>query len=665
MEQQKSEREILVALEQLRQAKKYKEFFALAEEGAASYPDSFPIRILFAEVLVETKNLSEAEDIFKDLIVSYPDNINLLLDLGKVTFTLEKYDEAAEYLNKILFLDPFNYQAKELLVKIDKIKAGQPAVEPAPAQPESPAYPPQVAGPDELVMPGAQEDEPSPKRSDIDTTPFTAPTKPEDEFEIGQQPDFDTKKVEFDMPTSVGAPGQPPPAPAAPAPGKQALDMEFDIPGISEPEQPAAPPPVPPSTPAAPPPEGDTITEMEFDIPLPGEPEQPPPPPVPPSTPAAPAPGKPGLDMEFEIPGMDESPQIPPPSPGPPPIPAGQEAGKEEKEPEPAKKEFEMEFEIPGMDNSLQPPSPPAPPPVPTGQEAQTGETDFPPPGPPPAAPMDQAEKKIENVPPTRLPDFDTKKVEFIRQTEAGKEKEFEIPPAPVPETASEPAAPESEIELEIPAAGKTGLEAEPPEDETVADTIVEMEAPKIPRVAQGPPIPPPPAAAPPGLEYGISASDETPAGDDEFEIPSAREESQEDIKVEYESPAQVPITAYDEFEMPPDGEESREEIRVEYESPAREVSLEANDAYEIPPVRESEPEEMSPESEDFQAAPVTSEPQEKETDGQIQQEEAEFMTESAAELYLSQGLLDDALIIYEKLYRVQKIGRASCRERV
>jgi hypothetical protein len=36
----------------------------------------------------------------------------------------------------------------------------------------------------------------------------------------------------------------------------------------------------------------------------------------------------------------------------------------------------------------------------------------------------------------------------------------------------------------------------------------------------------------------------------------------------------------------------------------------------------------------------------------------AEFVTESAAELYLSQGLYDDALGIYEKLYAARKEGR-------
>ena len=33
-------------------------------------------------------------------------------------------------------------------------------------------------------------------------------------------------------------------------------------------------------------------------------------------------------------------------------------------------------------------------------------------------------------------------------------------------------------------------------------------------------------------------------------------------------------------------------------------------------------------------------------------------MTESAAELYLSQGLIDDALTIYEKLYQARKEER-------
>jgi hypothetical protein len=38
--------------------------------------------------------------------------------------------------------------------------------------------------------------------------------------------------------------------------------------------------------------------------------------------------------------------------------------------------------------------------------------------------------------------------------------------------------------------------------------------------------------------------------------------------------------------------------------------------------------------------------------------EEMEFVTESAAELYLSQGLYKDALKIYEKLYAAQQDER-------
>ena len=564
MENLKSEKEQLARLEQLRREKKYKEFFSAAEEAAMAFPDSYPVKFLYAEVLSETKQVEEAENVLKDLLFTYPDNINLLLELGKVTFNLEKNDEAAEYFNKILFLDPFNDQAKTLLVKIEKSKKDTPAgeVEAAEEEEEKPlnfityTKEKEKVRQEEFVMPEVPAEEAPEKRSEIDTTPFTAATKPEDELDIlEKKPDFDTKKVVFDIPSSVGSPEQPaaapPPLPADLQPGEKEPDIEFDIPSLDE--------PAPPSFGQSPVP-AESRAEAEI----------------------------PGIDIEFDIPSLDEPGQ---PPAEPPPLPVDIQPGKEE---------LEMGFDIPSLGEPVQPP------------------------------PIPEA--------PAQKPGAYTKEVAAVKP----------------PEEAGEKSGQDAVV---------SGREAEPADSEAAADTIVEMEAPQMPGVEQGPPIPPPgleddmPAVREKEAEFEYEIPAQRPAADEvgEFEIPSSLEDSQDDIRVEYEIPAREPLTTVDEvekFEIPP----AREPLTAvdeaeEFEIPPAQPSETADrEEIDIPPIGETDREHIE--------IGETGSPGEKVEDGGNQQEEGEFMTESAAELYLSQGLIDDALTIYEKLYQARKEER-------
>ncbi len=165
----KSEREHLAHLERLHREKKFEEFLILAEKIIEDFSESFHIRFLYARVLKELKRLSESELILKDLSISYPDNINLLLEMGSLLVEYGKFDEAAACFNKILFLDPFNTGAREFLEKINLLKkspsvagqkspgflayeAGKPKTEAARAQ-ASPKPPPIPEIEDEIPEP--------------------------------------------------------------------------------------------------------------------------------------------------------------------------------------------------------------------------------------------------------------------------------------------------------------------------------------------------------------------------------------------------------------------------------------------------------------------------------------------------------------------------------
>jgi len=112
----------MVTLERLYSTKKFDEFLQTAQEAVENFPNSFQIRFFYARVLKELRRFSEAEATLKILAASFPDNINLLLEMGAVLVEHEKFEEAEDCLNKILFLDPFNNRAKELLDKINLLK---------------------------------------------------------------------------------------------------------------------------------------------------------------------------------------------------------------------------------------------------------------------------------------------------------------------------------------------------------------------------------------------------------------------------------------------------------------------------------------------------------------------------------------------------------------
>lgn len=118
----KKERDRLTDLEILFNEKKYPEALSFAEEISKEFPSSFQIKLLHARILKELNKLDEAENLLKEEVSNFPDNVNLLLEVGDIYSKKGEYNLATEYYNKVMFIDPFNLEAKELIEKTDEIR---------------------------------------------------------------------------------------------------------------------------------------------------------------------------------------------------------------------------------------------------------------------------------------------------------------------------------------------------------------------------------------------------------------------------------------------------------------------------------------------------------------------------------------------------------------
>lgn len=129
----KQEKEQLASLENLFWQRKFSEAAELAETLHREYPHSFQINFLYVKILKELKRWQESESVLTRLMESFPDNVSILQEWADVCVHLDKSDEAREYYNKILFLDPFNVNAKEALNRLESARSQPDADEPSTA----------------------------------------------------------------------------------------------------------------------------------------------------------------------------------------------------------------------------------------------------------------------------------------------------------------------------------------------------------------------------------------------------------------------------------------------------------------------------------------------------------------------------------------------------
>ena len=86
--------------------------------------NSFQGKYLKAMTHYGLNDLSEADKIFTELYKSHPENLNVIYKLAELKEKLLDFKKSLEYLNQILFLDPFNSEinkkVKELIFEIIK-----------------------------------------------------------------------------------------------------------------------------------------------------------------------------------------------------------------------------------------------------------------------------------------------------------------------------------------------------------------------------------------------------------------------------------------------------------------------------------------------------------------------------------------------------------------
>jgi hypothetical protein len=279
------------------------------------------------------------------------------------------------------------------------------------------------------------------------------------------------------------------------------------------------------------------------------------------------------------------------------------------------------------------------------------------------------------------LPEFDSEKLRDVISEESP-------PPPPVPEMTEESV---KEQEPELPPFSP------PPVPELKDEPITEQEPELLPS-------PPPPPPIPEMSKISEEDTDETAAGSlfpqkipeqemDETEIPppiSNMEEMDPPSNLAIEEPETPPIP---EYEIPPiaDVEKELEKIEESAQKEQQESASQRKQTAESFSMPETESQEKIQEQEPRLTVTPPPIPDVKDTadnpdipempnetnqvlesqEPKKKMEEAEepwqeepgteepgFVTESAAELYVEQGLLDDALDIYKKLYDSRKEER-------
>jgi len=143
----------------------------LCTAGLERHPDYVSAHIVFGRCLIDQKNDPGASAVFRKVLALDPENVLALKILAEIAARGGRYDEAADWLSRLLSADPMNGDAAEALARA-KGRAAQSAAKPtsepvARLVPEA-ARPPQRNR--DLVIEHAPE-EPTSPRLDVKGTP--------------------------------------------------------------------------------------------------------------------------------------------------------------------------------------------------------------------------------------------------------------------------------------------------------------------------------------------------------------------------------------------------------------------------------------------------------------------------------------------------------------
>ena len=105
----------------------------LCQAGLQLHPDYVSGHIVHGRCLVDKKDDTGAEAVFRKVLDLDPENILALKVLAEISERNDRFDQAVEWLNRLLLADPMNGEAAEGLSRVRGKAAVQPAA-PPPAQ---------------------------------------------------------------------------------------------------------------------------------------------------------------------------------------------------------------------------------------------------------------------------------------------------------------------------------------------------------------------------------------------------------------------------------------------------------------------------------------------------------------------------------------------------
>ena len=189
----------------------------LCQSGLELHPDYVSAHIVLGRCLVDMKNDPGAEGVFRKVLELDPENILALRMLSELAERNDRYDEAVQWLGKLLSADPMNGDAAESINRV-KSKAAQAASKStAPVEPVPATAAPEAAAPEPPAEP-----EPPPVQIEHLEIEQTA---------LAEQPTTAMDTPEFQVERSSGS--HPSPEAASPSPELEVFDGALDFGTVS------------------------------------------------------------------------------------------------------------------------------------------------------------------------------------------------------------------------------------------------------------------------------------------------------------------------------------------------------------------------------------------------------------------------------------------------
>ena len=98
----------------------------LCQSGLALHPDYVSAHIVYGRCLLDQKNDAAAQDTFQKVLALDPENIIALRILGEIAERNNRFDEAVDWLGRLLNADPMNGDAAEALARAKSRAAAAP-----------------------------------------------------------------------------------------------------------------------------------------------------------------------------------------------------------------------------------------------------------------------------------------------------------------------------------------------------------------------------------------------------------------------------------------------------------------------------------------------------------------------------------------------------------